>query len=358
MHKTEYRLVRLKRKYALFYATYCVIRGYRIIKKLHKLYGKETHIIFMRGATGDTYIQMMFLDEYIRQKKIEKYILIGDAKGVRGLRRVFCIPRYLEYSTPIADCIEKTALFFNGIGLNMRIFFNWSYGMNIFNRCRIRMTEKFTFLDTYKYFALELEGDINYRAPSFSDNIEGNEFRWVKQGIVKGKTVIISPDANSVTHLPVWFWNAIIKELQKLDYIVLVNCNYQNEYRATDIFFSYEESVPLLNYAGFFLGIRSGLCDIISTSRCKKLILYPEKQEVVDYSEHRSEKEFSSLKLMRMGSDSEEDTNLVEISTRLLRNITDEDMMISGCDDYLKELLLLKNVILNYFLRGKENANS
>lgn len=358
MCQTGYRIIRLKRKYALFYATYCAIRGYRIIKKLHKLYGKETHIIFMRGATGDTYIQMMFLDEYIKQKGVEKYILIGDAKGVKGLRRVFCIPRYLEYPTPIADCIEKAVLFFNGNELNVRMFFNWSYGMNIFNRCRIRMTEKFTFLDTYKYFALELEGDINYRVPVFSDNSERDEFRWIKQGIVKGKTVIISPDANSVTHLPVWFWNVIIKELQKWDYIVLVNCDYQNDYRAADIFFSYEDSVPLLNYAGFFLGIRSGLCDIISTSGCKKVILYPEKQEIVDYSEHRSEKEFSSLKLMKMGSDNKEDTNLVEISTRLLRNITDEDMMISGGDDYVRELQLLKSDILNYFLKGKENANS
>ena len=349
MHKIFDKENRLKRKYALFFATYQVLRGYREIRKLHRFYGEDTHIFFMRGATGDAYIQMMYLDEYIKQKKVGKYIIIGDVKGIEGLKRVFCFPHYIKYATSCADCIEKANLFFDGAGLNIRMFFNWSYGMNVFNRCRIRMTEKFNFLDTYKYFALELEGEINCRKPVFVENGEAAKFRWEKQGIVEGKTVIIAPDANSVTHLPIWFWNVIIKELQKRDYIVFVNCNYRNGYRTGDIFFSYEESVPLLNYAGYFLGIRSGLCDIVSTSKCKKVILYPEKQAEINYSEHRSEKEFSSLEVMEMVSDHEEKTRLVEISTSLLRNITDKELMVDGHNAYFDELQSLRKSILSYF---------
>lgn len=338
---------KIKRRYALFYSTYMVLRGYKEIKKLHRLYGDDTHIIFMRGATGDAYIQMLFLDEYVRQKGIDKYIVIGDAKGVEGLRRIFCFPQYIEYPTRVADCIEKANLFWNGQGFNIRMFFYWSYGMNVFNRCRIRMTDKFNFWDTYKYFVLQLEGEIRYRKPVFTEYSEPVKFRWEKQGIVKGKTVILAPDANSVTHLPIWFWNTIIRELQYKNYTVLVNCNYQNGYRAGDIFFSYEESVPLLDYAGFFLGVRSGLCDIISTAKCKKVILYPEKQAKVNYSEHRSEKEFSSLRVMGMVSGNTSD--LVEISTMLLNNITDKESLLDGHESYFKELEQLRKNILGNF---------
>ena len=36
----------------------------------------------------------------------------------------------------------------------------------------------------------------------------------------------------------------------------------------------YAEIVPFLDRAGMFIGIRSGLCDIVATSRCRKIILH------------------------------------------------------------------------------------
>ena len=32
----------------------------------------------------------------------------------------------------------------------------------------------------------------------------------------------------------------------------------------------------ILEYAGYFIGVRSGFCDIILNAACKKIILYPE----------------------------------------------------------------------------------
>jgi hypothetical protein len=34
------------------------------------------------------------------------------------------------------------------------------------------------------------------------------------------------------------------------------------------------QAEAFLNAAGFFVGVRSGLCDIISASSCKKIIIY------------------------------------------------------------------------------------
>ena len=36
----------------------------------------------------------------------------------------------------------------------------------------------------------------------------------------------------------------------------------------------YSELVPFLDKAGMFIGVRSGLCDIIATSTCKKVVIH------------------------------------------------------------------------------------
>ena len=329
-----------------------LIVGKYDIYKLQKKYGKDTHIIFMRGATGDTYLQLMLLEEYVRQKKIKKYILAGDSRGLGGLCELFPISEYKTYSTYQAECIEKTYLFLNGQNINMRLFFLWSNGFQ-HNKCRIRMTERFNFMDSYKNFVLELTEPVCLSKPHFLKVNEDDFWRWQKQGIVCGKTVIISPDANSVTGLPVWFWNSIILELKERGFTVFVNCGYFNYYRATDIFFSYHDSVPLLEYAGFFVGIRSGLCDIISSARCEKIIIFPEKQRQVDYSEHRTEMEFSGLEIMGLVN---EDSHLYELATPLIRNITDKDTLLEGSEDYFVALSDLRDRILERIKEKRERC--
>lgn len=327
-----------------------LIVGKHAIHKLQKKYGKDTHIIFMRGATGDTYLQLLLLEEYVRQKKIKKFIIAGDARGVDGLSAIFPVSDYLKYSVYQAECIEKTYLFLNGQNMNLRLFFLWSNAFQ-HNKCRIRMTERFNFMDSYKNFVLELTEPVCLRTPHFLDAHEDDFWRWQKQGILSGKTVIISPDANSVTGLPVWFWNSIILELKEKGFTVFVNCNYYNYYRAADIFFSYHDSVPLLEYAGFFMGVRSGLCDIISSAKCEKIIIYPEKQKEINYSEHRTEIEFSGLEIMGLV---DADSHLHEIATPLIRNITDKESLLEGSEDYFTALRNLRNSILEQIKEKQE----
>ena len=94
----------------------------------------------------------------------------------------------------------------------------------------------------------------------------------------------------------------------------------------------------------FFIGIRSGLCDIISSAKCKKVIIYPRQQREIDYSEHRTEKEFSGLGIMGLVKD---DAGLKEIDTPLIRNITDENTLLDGTEKYFDELSRLRDEILS-----------
>lgn len=331
------------KKRSLFYETYKIMRGMMEYKKLRKKVGKDAHIIFFRGATGDTYIQFLLLDSYLREKNIKNYAIAGDSDGLLPLSRIFYFSNVVI--VPFLEYIEKVYLFVSGEKMN--VFFPFCRTDNFYiNPSRVGMTEKFNFMYIYKHFSFQLKGkNIVYRNPRFEKVNEGVRFKWENQGIVKGRTVLIAPDANSVTRLPIWFWNGIIKELQGLGYTVFLNCSYFTFFRASNLFIPYESCVPMLEYAGNFIGVRSGFCDIISSAKCNKVILYPKIQNSIDYSKHRSEIEFSGLEVMGLykGDD------LHEISTPLLRNITDKNYVLSGTDDYFSEIEQLRKQILNNF---------
>lgn len=327
----------------LYYETYKIILGTLKYKKLRRIVGQTTHIIFFRGATGDTYFQFLLLNEYLKENKIKNFVVAGDSANLMALAdifrcsNVFFVP-YLEY-------IEKAYLFYNGKNMNVLFPFCWADNF-YFNKCRIRMTEKFNFMDTYRYFAFKLKNSVfDYRKFNFNKTNETSIFSWESQGIIKDRTILIAPDANSVTKLPIWFWNGIIKELQAFGYTVFMNCFYPTFFRAPNLFTSYKSAVPMLEYAGAFIGVRSGFCDIISSAKCKKIILYPKIQDELNLDKHRSEVEYSGLTVMGLyqGED------LKEISTPLLRNITDKEYMLSGTDDYFNAIETLRKQIMENF---------
>lgn len=346
------RIKKRLRKHKALLQSYHIIRGIRYYNRLQKQVGKDTHMIFIRGATGDVYLQLLLLDEYLRQKNIKKHAIFGDGAGLHTIAGLFFYSDCIVLPNKMCESIEKTYLFLDGCNMNMSIPFCWSHNYS-FNRCRVRMTEKFNFMDTYIFFSYGLDKNGTYCKPNFNEKKDNLVFGWESKGIIQNRTVIISPDANSVTHLPIWFWNIIIKELQQMGYVVFMNCNYFTYYRAPNIFPSYGESVPLLEYAGCFIGVRSGFCDIISSAKCKKIIIYPQVQDKIDYSFHRSELEFSGLEIMNLyhGAD------LSEISTPLIRNITDKDYLLEGLEDYYVKLEQLHDQIINQF-REDNDVNS
>lgn len=332
----------IRKKLPILESIYQIYRGMEVIKNIRKTCGEDTHILFTRGATGDTYIQLLLLHNYVREKKITSYVLLGDPVGMEGLLPMFPEEKYIRISGYRAECIEKTYMLLGAGFLNLTIMFPWTYSLYA-NRCRIRMLERFNFMDTYKWYVFGLNTSIHYNYPVIKKMDETLRRKFESQGVVDRKTIIIAPEANSVTELSVPFWNEIFQIWRDNGYQVLVNTKQRKKYAADTIFPLYEEMIPLLEYAGYFVGIRSGLCDIISRSKCRKIVIYPQKAKKVNYSEHRSEIDFCGLKLMRL---SDEEDDLVELETPLIRNITQPESDIGTTEEYENELKKLKNSIL------------
>ena len=123
------------------------------------------------------------------------------------------------------------------------------------------------------------EKNETFALPVF-DNDSAKVQALLKQiGGKPNKTVLIAPYATTSVLIPPPddFWTTIVSTLQERGYTVVTNCSEKEVplKGTSSILIPYAHIVPFLDTAGYFIGVRSGLCDIISTTKAKKIILHP-----------------------------------------------------------------------------------
>lgn len=290
----------------LVLATREILFGYRTYKRIKLKYGKGTHIFLIRGKTGDIYLYFRFLNAYIQKNGIDKYIFVGDGKGIKSLLKLYPNLKapFIPVSVETGCALQKLYCFLGADCLNMTLSLMWDEALP-YNRCTIRMTDRFNFIDSYYWFLLDLDRfqvlptKARFRA---LDNQLKRDLR--NSGVVAGRTVIISPYSYCISPpvLPL-FWILLAKDLEMRGYKVFAMLEPNTEgngFGLKEILFSYADSAAVLEYAGHFIGLRSGFCDIISETKCNKVILYPTKQKEFDRTYLRADIDFCSLKCMEL----------------------------------------------------------
>lgn len=96
--------------------------------------------------------------------------------------------------------------------------------------------------------------------------------------IPKGKSVILSPYAKSVTAIPGHVWRQIVEDYTEQGFQCFTNVVGDEKPLEGTLPVSPKlaEIQPLAEYAGTFIGIRSGLCDVLRYADCMKIALYPD----------------------------------------------------------------------------------
>lgn len=112
-----------------------------------------------------------------------------------------------------------------------------------------------------------------------------------KHKILKSRSVILAPYAKSVNAVPIVFWELLANALKERGYAVFTNCGNQYEspiWGTTPLNNPPLEQIrSIIQYAGFFVGLRSGLCDLIVTVPAKKIFIFPDvfwnKMSVIEH---------------------------------------------------------------------------
>ena len=96
--------------------------------------------------------------------------------------------------------------------------------------------------------------------------------------IEEGRAVILSPYAKSVTELPEDFWERIVDGYLERGYQCFTNVAGAERPLANTVPISpaISEIQSVAERAGTFIGIRSGICDVLREAECRKVALYPD----------------------------------------------------------------------------------
>lgn len=332
------------------------IYGYCLCKYLRFRYGNNTHIFLARGKTGDIYLYFRFLNAFLKGNGIENYILIGDCKNLSAVKALYpnITGRCIETSEWIGLALQTAYCLFGGKTLRMELSLMWDVDLPV-NRCVVRLTNRFNFIDSYYWFLFHLDRSKTAVTPAQFRKMDPELEKTLSgQGYIHGKTVILSPYAYCVRPVSPLFWRMLGKDLEKRGYKVFVMLDEKTEINCfgfPSVFFKYRDSVAVLEFAGHFIGLRSGFCDIISGAKCNKVILYPTLPEEFDGSVHRADLDYSSLTAMELADPS----TVTECVVPFARNVTDWRPETEDFPMRMKEDKLLIRTISEKFPRlGKK----
>lgn len=260
-----------------------IIPGYLQYAKLVRRFGKDTQILRTAWhGTGDYYICGMYLQHYLITNQIDDFIFLvsdlGSEAKVMSLFNVFdghtvkmrSIVQLSRFSEFMQDekCRCKT--------------FECSDQISFIGEM-LKGYQGLTLMDFYQWYGFGFKKEPRKQEPIFSHDIEKIEALMHEHGLIPGKTVLMAPYSTcSELYLPPKsFWNALAGYLLRCGYTVATNCfGEEIAIKGTiPLSIDYIDIVPFLDFAGGFIGIRSGLCEIIANSVCNKIIIHTEKSD-------------------------------------------------------------------------------
>lgn len=227
------------------------------------------------AGTGDAYLIGALLRVYMERHSISSYVITVVSKSCEKIIRMFGFDHVVTLRQEESDGLVA---FLRMMRAHIpHLILNDNYQTRIMHR-RLRGYKGIDFRHMFQYAVFRLEEPVQL-SRSEKPCEEEKLCRIIEeQGMIEGRTVILSPYANTIANLPDTIWEQIVLKYQKKGYVVFTNSAGANEpaIRGTKpVFLPYDQMVPLLEWGGTFIGMRSGLCDIIAAAKCKKIILYP-----------------------------------------------------------------------------------
>lgn len=252
-------------------------RGMECCRKLRLQFGNEAMILVAPKASGDVFLACAYLRPWIEAYGIGDYVLVGTESNLIEIAELYGI----RHRAGLISAEERESLLaacmFRGEELNIKALSGWE--LRIRNSYVREPASPFLFRDAFKCETYALTKGTEPVYPKRIVGIEEDKVSYME----KGRTVIIAPYAYS-SQLPMIameIWEDIAKRLRLKGYMVCTVAYGKGEppIKGTlGIQFPYREACGILEYAGGFIGARSGLCDIVHMAKCKMLIIYGKKK--------------------------------------------------------------------------------
>ena len=295
-------LVLIKKNMPLVAQLYDTYHGRSLYLNIINKYGNIPIFVCPYTGTGDIYLIGTFWTSYIKKYNITNYVFVVITAACKkvaelfGIKNIYLTSKKKEASYLISYymlCPENA---------NIKIL-NDSWPQIHINQIEwLRGYKKMYFTYLFKRYVFNLDDEIKPIHPQLKNEDRRIDEIFSENKLIYNKTVVLSPYSNTLADLHIKFWETLAFELCNLGYSVCTNSSGKDEpaIRGTiPIFFSLNIAPQLINKAGVFIGVRSGFCDIISSSKAKKIILYDKSNRFYNSTAY----EYFNLKEMELCDD-------------------------------------------------------
>ena len=228
-------------------------------------------------GTGDVYLVSMYFKAYAKKNGHENFCVIVIGKANYKVASLFKFEYIISVTQEEADSLVRLYMMLGENNNRIKMMHHdppqiWCGILENF-----RNINNLHFIDLYMANVFHLDSINDRQLPYFDYNSKQIDEIFKENKLKENNTVILSPYVNTLPPLPWWVWVNLAEKIKKRGYVVCTNIGGPQELPINGTIplqFGFDISVPLLEKCGYFVGIRSGLCDIISSARCKKIIIY------------------------------------------------------------------------------------
>lgn len=253
-----------------------ISNGYEIYKKIIELNPAVKKIfVCPYPGTGDIYMACLYLPLYVEKENIDDYVVVVIGEKCKKVCELFSLKEVISLDKYDVDCLIDAWQFLGSDEMLIKPLLYWGW------RCKRYLYAddypQISFNEMFLYDVFDLR-DVNIKLPNISGMGKSIDKIFSDYNLIRGRTILLAPYAGSfVSEVNVEIWKRITDILVNKGYTVCTNCFGKDELPVDGtkgLALSYGDCINFLNYAGGFIGIRSGLCDIISSSSAKQLIIY------------------------------------------------------------------------------------
>lgn len=266
--------------FSVFVKELCLLyRAKKTYKKITKNIEKDS-VLFISPAKsiGDIYLLIMYTKQYVEKEKIKhfQYVITGGA--AESICKACNVMNYIRVSGDAMIMICNFVRFMD-IPDNKAIICNERMAYTNLGRNVIGYEKYNNFSLSYRKGILGMKEDTwNFKTPLLEYKGDIHKI-FSDHKLIEGKTVLIAPYTNCLKLMSYALWIELVDKLNKKGFTVCTNCASESEEAiggSIPINLKFNEICDFLNTAGYFIGARSGLCDVVSSSIADLHILYPD----------------------------------------------------------------------------------
>lgn len=276
--------------------------GKRIYENLIDKYGEVPVFVCPYTGTGDIYLIGTFWEQYIEKNQIEDYVFLVLSKACEKVARLFKIKNVEIFEKKVESCYLIQYYMLRPNKVNLKIL-NDSWAQIHTNPLEwFRGYKGLNFTELFRDFVFGLPDTARPKHPVFDDMEQELQPLFEEYHLESGNTVVLSPYSNTLEDLPKEFWTSLADRLKEAGFKVCTNSNGDTEPAVegtVPVFFPLDMAPQWIEKAGYFIGVRSGFCDVVSGAKAKKIVLYGSQDRFFNGSAF----EYFSLKSMGLSED-------------------------------------------------------